>query len=76
MLLPLIADFWQIVCASLDRRQQAGRLKQWLNFLRRRHPQADIAFMAVRTLDDPLAVTQWLRANGVPVQQTALAQGH
>ena len=76
MLLPLIADFWQIVCASLDRRQQAGRLKQWLNFLRRRHPQADIAFMAVRTLDDPLAVTQWLRANGVPVQQAALAQGH
>ena len=72
MLLPLIADFWVLVCGSLDRRQQAGRLKQWLNFLRRRHPQADIAFAAVRTLDDPVAVTHWLLANGVPVQQAEM----
>jgi tRNA-dihydrouridine synthase C len=76
MLQPLIAEFWHIVCASLDRRQQAGRLKQWLNFLRRRHPQADIAFLAVRTLDDPVAVTQWLLAHGVPVQPPALVRGH
>ena len=72
MLQPLIADFWHIVCASLDRRQQAGRLKQWLNFLRRRHPQAEIAFTAVRTLDDPVAVTQWLLAHGVPVTNMAV----
>jgi tRNA-dihydrouridine synthase C len=76
MLQPLIADFWHIVCGSLERRQQAGRLKQWLNFLRRRHPEADAAFMAVRTLDDPVAVTQWLLAHGVSVHQPTAVRGH
>ena len=37
-LLPLITAFWQIVRTRLEPRAQAGRLKQWLNFLRRRHP--------------------------------------
>jgi tRNA-dihydrouridine synthase C len=60
-LLPLIADFWHIVCAKLERRQQAGRLKQWLNFLRRRHPQAEVAFMALRTISDPALVSKWIR---------------
>jgi tRNA-dihydrouridine synthase C len=59
-LLPLIADFWRLVCAQLERRQQAGRLKQWLNFLRRHYPQAEVAFMAVRTLNDPALIDQWL----------------
>lgn len=76
MLQPLMADFWHIVCTSLERRQRAGRLKQWLNFLRRHYPQAETAFMAVRTLDDPVAVTQWLLANGVAVHQPPLACGH
>lgn len=76
MLQPLIADFWHLVCASLERRQRAGRLKQWLNFLRRHYPQAEVAFMAVRTLDDPVAVTRWLLANGVPVHQPVLVRGH
>ena len=35
-LLPLLADFWMLVRTRLDRKKQAGRLKQWLNFLRRR----------------------------------------
>ena len=34
-LLPLVADFWTIVCTRIDPRARAGRLKQWLNFLRR-----------------------------------------
>jgi tRNA-dihydrouridine synthase C len=59
-LLPLIADFWQLVRARLERRQQAGRLKQWLNFLRRRYPQAEVAYMALRTLNDPVAIDAWL----------------
>ena len=59
-LLPLIADFWQVVCSRLEWRQQAGRLKQWLNFLRHRYPQAELAYMAVRTFSDPLVIDQWL----------------
>jgi tRNA-dihydrouridine synthase C len=63
MLRPLIADFWQLVCQRLERRQQAGRLKQWLKFLRLKHPQAEHAYQAVRTLSDPKAVDQWLSHN-------------
>ncbi|MBK7049608.1 MAG: tRNA-dihydrouridine synthase [Rhodoferax sp.] len=59
-LLPLIDDFWHLVRTRLERRQQAGRLKQWLNFLRRRYPQAEVAYLALRTLDDPAAIEHWL----------------
>ena len=61
-LLPLIADFWQLVCARLERRQQAGRLKQWLNFLRRRYPEAELAYMTLRTINDARLIDQWLAA--------------
>ena len=66
VLLPLIADFWQLVCSRLERRQQAGRLKQWLNFLRRRHPEAETAYQAVRTLTEAAQVDRWLAAQGAP----------
>lgn len=65
-LLPLIGDFWRLVCARLERRQQAGRLKQWLNFLRHRHPEAELAYMALRTLNEPAAIDQWLASTVVP----------
>ena len=58
-LLPFIADFWHIVCSRLERRQQAGRLKQWLNFLRRRYPEAEVAYMALRTVNDAAAIDAW-----------------
>ena len=59
-LLPLIADFWQLVCSRLEPRQQAGRLKQWLNFLRRRYPEAEAAYMALRTVNDAAAIDAWM----------------
>jgi tRNA-dihydrouridine synthase C len=58
--LSLMGSFWQLVLARLERRQQAGRLKQWLNFMRQRYPQAQDAYDALRTLHDPVRVTQWL----------------
>jgi tRNA-dihydrouridine synthase C len=66
-LLPLIADFWYLVCSRLDRRQQAGRLKQWLNFLRRKYPEAELAYMALRTLNEPERIDQWLISAGAPL---------
>jgi tRNA-dihydrouridine synthase C len=63
-LLPLMGEFWLLVVARLERRQQAGRLKQWLNFLRRRYPQAEDAYHALRTLHDPVLVTRWLVLHG------------
>jgi tRNA-dihydrouridine synthase C len=66
-LLPLIVDFWRLVCASLERKQQAGRLKQWLNFLRQHYPQAQLAYMELKTFNDPALITRWLQNQGVPL---------
>jgi tRNA-dihydrouridine synthase C len=55
-LLPLIAQFWQRIAGHVAPRHRAGRLKQWLNLLRRRHPQAQEAFEAVRQSNDAAVV--------------------
>ena len=59
-LMPLVADFWHIVCTRLDRHARAGRLKQWLNFLRRRFPEAEVAYQALKRVNDPAAIDAWL----------------
>jgi tRNA-dihydrouridine synthase C len=59
-LLPLVLDFWHIVTTRLDNKAQAGRLKQWLNFLRRRFPEAEVAYQAIKTVNNPATVDAWL----------------
>ena len=59
-LVPLLAEFWQIVCSRLEARSRAGRLKQWLNFLRRRFPEAETAYQQLRTINDPALIDSWL----------------
>ena len=59
-LVPQLAAFWQLVCDGLEPRQRAGRLKQWLNLLRRRFPEAELAFEHVRMLTDQRAITLWI----------------
>ena len=59
-LVPLIADFWSIVCSRLDARSRAGRLKQWLNFLRRRFPEAEVAYQTLKTTNDVAVIDEWL----------------
>jgi tRNA-dihydrouridine synthase C len=59
-LLPHLAEFWWLVCSRLDARSRAGRLKQWLNFLRRRFPEAESAYQTLKTVNDPLLVDAWL----------------
>lgn len=61
-LLPLLADFWQQVCGRVERRHRAGRLKQWLNYLRRSYPEAQAAYMTLRTLNNPADIEAWLAA--------------
>ena len=60
LLLPYLADFWHIVCTRLDQRSRAGRLKQWLNFLRRRFPEAELAYQSLKGINDPSLVDEWL----------------
>ncbi len=61
-LLPHLQDFWRLVCEHLEPRQRAGRLKQWLNLMRRRFPEAEQAYQQVRTLTDQQAISLWLDA--------------
>jgi tRNA-dihydrouridine synthase C len=75
-LLPLVADFWHLVCNRLDRRKHCGRLKQWLNFLRQRYPEAGAAYLELRTLNDPLLIGRWLEQQQAlypPAASTAAA---
>lgn len=60
-LLGLMWAFWQRVEQRVERRHRAGRLKQWLNLLRRRYPQAQAAFDALRTTQDPDVLRAWLQ---------------
>lgn len=53
-LLPLLARYWANIARHAEPKHRAGRLKQWLNLLRRRHPEAQVAFDAVRAVNDPV----------------------
>jgi tRNA-dihydrouridine synthase C len=65
---PLLHDFWELVCSRLDRKSRTGRFKQWLNFLRRQYPEAEVAYMALRTCNDPDQVDAWLMSSTDVVQ--------
>jgi tRNA-dihydrouridine synthase C len=65
VLQPLLAHYWQLVSRGVAARHRAGRLKQWLNLLRRRHPQAQLAYDAVRTINDPAGVEARLFASAI-----------
>jgi tRNA-dihydrouridine synthase C len=69
VLSPLITDFWTLVCGRVARKHRAGRLKQWLNFLRRRYPEAEAAFLTLRTINDPALVEAWLRRSQATVSE-------
>ena len=49
---PLLAVYSQLITGHVVPRHRAGRLKQWLNYLRRRHPEAEALYQAVRTIND------------------------
>lgn len=59
-LVPALLRFWQLVCTDLEPRQRAGRLKQWLNLMRRAYPEAEVAYQHVRVMTDQQAITVWL----------------
>ena len=59
---PLLAVYWQRIAGHVEPRHRAGRLKQWLNLLRRRFPEAQAAFDTVRTENDPQRVGTMLFA--------------
>ena len=68
---PLLAHFWQRIATHVAPRHRSGRLKQWLNLLRRRHPQAQQAFDRIRATNDPAAVEHLLFGPRAPVSEAA-----
>ena len=63
-IVPLLGAFWDHVVVRVERRHRAGRLKQWLNYLRQRYPEGQAAFDDVRVSNDPDHMAAWLRAQG------------
>lgn len=57
---PLLAVFWSQVSGRVERKHRAGRLKQWLNLLRRRFPEAEIAYQQLRVSNDTRDIDAWL----------------
>jgi tRNA-dihydrouridine synthase C len=48
----LLAGFWEVIVSGIEPKARAGRLKQWLNYLRKRHPQADELYQRTRQITD------------------------
>ena len=67
---PLLQLFWQQVSVRVERRHRAGRLKQWLNYLRKRYPEAQRAYDDLRLLNEPAHIEAWLQRAQTPVVPT------
>jgi tRNA-dihydrouridine synthase C len=65
-LVPLIHEFWQRMCARVEPRHRAGRMKQWLNLLRRRYPEAQHAYDTLRLVNDPATIAAALFGTVAP----------
>lgn len=63
-LLPLIGHFWQGVLRKVEPHHAPGRIKQWLNLLRRTFPQAELLHQQVRPLRTARDVDAALQAAG------------
>lgn len=53
---PLLRAFWLLASRHFEERGRVGRLKQWLKYLGRRHPEAHAAFALIRPLTDPVQI--------------------
>ena len=56
----LMPGFWDNICSRVAARHRAGRLKQWLNYLRRTYPEAQTAFDELRLLHDSQRIQDWV----------------
>lgn len=69
----LLREYWRIVARHIEPRHRAGRLKQWLQHLRRHHPEAEAAYGELRTVNDPLRIADALGIAGPASAQVAAA---
>lgn len=60
---PVIWHFWELVQARIEPRARTGRMKQWLNYMRRRYPEAEAAYQSLRTITDSRDMSLWMQAH-------------
>lgn len=65
----LIGRFWHRVQLKLAPRHAPGRLKQWLNLLRRRHPGAQSLYDRIRAEASCACISAQLGSAGIAVPQ-------
>ena len=58
----LMTDFFDLVRAHVAPKHQAGRGKQWLHYWRRHYPEAEAAYVELRTVNDPVELRRRLAA--------------
>jgi tRNA-dihydrouridine synthase C len=63
---PLLRVYLRLITPRVEPRHRGGRLKQWLNMLRRRHPGAQAAYDAVRIVHDAAEIERILFPARVP----------
>ncbi|MFG6448117.1 tRNA dihydrouridine synthase [Roseateles sp. BYS180W] len=68
--LVLMQGFWAQVRSKVAARHQAGRLKQWLNYLRRHYAEAQALYHHIRTINAP-AELELQVFGALPVSTTA-----
>lgn len=59
-LLPLVGGYWASLDPHIAAPHRAGRIKQWLALLGRRHPEAQAAWELIREVNEPARVTELL----------------
>jgi tRNA-dihydrouridine synthase C len=47
-IISLLRSFWQEICLTLPPRDCVGRIKQWVNYLRQSHPEAETLWHIIR----------------------------
>ena len=57
---PLLQEFWNLVKPRVIPKHRAGRLKQWLNLMRRVYREAQTMFSVLRTMNDSASVERYL----------------
>jgi len=70
---PLLVLFWQQVQDKLLPVHAPGRLKQWLNLLRRNFPHAEALFQEIRPMRRTAEINAVLRRHGIAAEPTAFA---
>jgi tRNA-dihydrouridine synthase C len=59
---PLLLEYWALTALHIQPKNRCGRMKQWLNYLRQTYPEAEAAFLSLRTVNAAEEMEKQLRS--------------